>query len=81
MGSADLMPRNLDNRVELLVPVEDESLAAEIVDTLGRCFADDTFGWDLAADGNWRRRPGRERSVHHELMERARERAAAEDDA
>ena len=81
IGSADLMPRNLDNRVELLVPVEDESLAAEIVDTLGRCFADDTFGWDLNADGTWTRRLGRERSAHYELMERARERAAAEDDA
>ena len=81
MGSADLMPRNLDNRVELLVPVEEESLVEEIVDTLGRCFADDTFGWDLNPDGTWSRRPGRERSVHYELMERARERAAAEDDA
>ena len=81
IGSADLMPRNLDNRVELLVPVEDPSLAAEIVDTLERCFADDTFGWELDDDGAWTRRAGRERSVHHELMERARERAAAEDDA
>ena len=81
IGSADLMPRNLDNRVELLVPVEDESLVAEIVDTLDRCFADDTFGWELAADGTWTRRPGRERAVHYELMERARERAVAEDDA
>jgi polyphosphate kinase len=81
IGSADLMPRNLDNRVELLVPVEDESLVAEIVDTLGRCFADDTFGWDLSDDGTWTRRPSRERSVHYELMERARERAAAEEDA
>src|SRR5919201_1963315 len=34
MGSADLMPRNLDTRVELLVPVEDESLRAELEDTL-----------------------------------------------
>jgi polyphosphate kinase len=75
------MPRNLDSRVELLVPVEDESLVAEIVDTLARCFADDTFGWELGADGGWTRRSGRERSVHHELMERARERAAAADDA
>ncbi len=72
IGSADLMPRNLDNRVELLVPVEDESLVAEIVDTLIRCFADDTFGWELNEDGTWTRRTGRERSVHYELMERAR---------
>jgi hypothetical protein len=51
------------------------------VDTIGRCFADDTFGWVLREDGTWSRRPGRERSAHYELMERARERAAAEDDA
>ncbi len=81
MGSADLMPRNLDNRVELLVPVEDQSLVQEIVDSLGRCFADDTFGWELGEDGSWKRRSGRERSVHHELMERARERAAAAEEA
>ena len=79
IGSADLMPRNLDNRVELLVPVEAAALKAEIVDTLERCFADDTFAWDLADDGTWARRTGGERSVHHELMERARERAATED--
>ncbi len=81
IGSADLMPRNLDNRVELLVPIEDEPLVAEIVDTLERCFADDTFAWELNADGSWSRREGRERSAHYELMERARERAAADDDS
>jgi polyphosphate kinase len=81
IGSADLMPRNLDNRVELLVPVEEEPLVAEIVDTLDRCFADDTFAWELDGDGEWHRRAGRERSVHYELMERARERAAADDEA
>ena len=81
IGSADLMPRNLDNRVELLVPIEDESLVAEIVDTLERCFADDTFAWELNPDGSWTRREGRERAAHYELMERARERAAAADDA
>ena len=81
MGSADLMPRNLDNRVELLVPVEDPALVRELVDTIGRCFADDTFGWELAEDGSWKRRQGRERSAHYELMERTRERAAAAEDA
>jgi polyphosphate kinase len=79
IGSADLMPRNLDNRVELLAPVEDPALVEELVDTLERCFADDTFGWELGEDGAWSRRPGRERSAHYELMERARERAAADD--
>jgi polyphosphate kinase len=69
IGSADMMPRNLDNRVELLVPVERPELRAELEDTLERCFADDTNAWTLDADGNWRRRSGRTRSVHRELME------------
>src|SRR3954451_12350568 len=38
IGSADLMPRNLDTRVELIAPVRDEGLRAALVDTLDRCF-------------------------------------------
>jgi len=76
IGSADLMPRNLDSRVELLVPVESEGPRREIEDTLERCFADDTFAWDMEPDGSWKRREGAERSVHRELMDEARERAA-----
>jgi polyphosphate kinase len=76
IGSADLMPRNLDNRVELLVPVESKALQDELEDTLERCFADDTFAWELHEDGSWKPREGRERSVHAELRERALERAA-----
>ncbi|HYI37865.1 MAG TPA: hypothetical protein VEX39_14730, partial [Thermoleophilaceae bacterium] len=75
MGSADLMPRNLDTRVELLMPVESPPLLAEVEDTLERCLADDTFAWDLDQDGEWTRRTGRTRSVHQELMARALERA------
>jgi polyphosphate kinase len=78
MGSADLMPRNLDTRVELLAPIEDPVLQEEVADTLQRCFADDTFAWDLRSDESWQRRRGGTRSVHRELMERALERAAAE---
>ena len=42
IGSADLMPRNLDTRVELLAPVNDAALREELLDTLDRCMADDT---------------------------------------
>jgi polyphosphate kinase len=70
IGSADLMPRNLDTRVELLAPVEDPELQAELEDTLERCLADDTFAWTLDSEGAWTRRQGRTRSVHRELMER-----------
>jgi polyphosphate kinase len=77
IGSADLMPRNLDTRVELLTPVDAPELKAELQDTLDRCLADDTYAWTLAADGQWTRRAGRTRAVHRELMERTLERAAA----
>ena len=76
IGSADLMPRNLDDRVELLAPVDDPELRAELGDTLERGMADDTFAWELQPDGRWERRSGGARSVHEELMERALERAA-----
>jgi polyphosphate kinase len=78
MGSADLMPRNLDTRVELLTPVEDEALRAQLDDTLERCLADDTFAWDLTPDGEWERRTGKSRSVHRELMDRVLKRAEGE---
>ena len=71
MGSADLMQRNLDHRVELLVPVKDRRLADELVDVVERCLADDTFAWELDADGHWERRRGGTRSVHAELIELA----------
>jgi polyphosphate kinase len=71
IGSADLMPRNLDSRVELLVPVRDTALRGEIEDVIERCLADDTYAWDLGPDGDWSRREGRTRSVHAELTQRA----------
>jgi polyphosphate kinase len=71
IGSADLMPRNLDTRVELLTPVRDEALRSDLLDTLERCFADDTNAWELGQDGSWTRRTpqGPEpRNVQRELM-------------
>ena len=49
IGSADLMPRNLDTRVELLAPIEQPELQEELDDTLQRCLADDTNAWTLDA--------------------------------
>jgi polyphosphate kinase len=78
MGSADLMPRNLDTRVELLAPIEALELRAEIEDTLERCLADDTFAWELGPDDTWERRTAGTRAVHRELTERAAARPSAE---
>jgi polyphosphate kinase len=72
IGSADMMGRNLNNRVELVVPVEDPDAQAELNFTLDTCFADDTFAWDLSSDGTWTRRTGGTRNTHAEMMERAR---------
>jgi polyphosphate kinase len=78
MGSADLMPRNLDSRVELVAPVEDAALKAELMDVLERCFADNANSWELNSEGEWsRRRPdGETRHVQDELMARHSARAA-----
>jgi polyphosphate kinase len=70
IGSADLMPRNLDTRVELVAPVEDPELKSDLLDVLERSLADDSNAWELREDGVWHRRtPGDEpRSVQRELM-------------
>jgi polyphosphate kinase len=78
-GSADMMPRNLDSRVELVAPVEDPELRAELLDVLERCFADNSNAWELDATGVWSRLApalGEERSVQAELRERHSVRAA-----
>ncbi|WNG46867.1 polyphosphate kinase 1 [Archangium minus] len=73
IGSADLMPRNLDHRVEALTPVEDAQLLAQIRDLLERGLSDNTHAWVLDANGTWKRRSpeGEKRWVQGELMERA----------
>jgi polyphosphate kinase len=78
-GSADLMPRNLDSRVELVAPIEDPSLRAEMLDMLERCFADNANAWELDSEGEWTRlvpADGQRRSVQEEMRERHAARAA-----
>ncbi|HTU15737.1 MAG TPA: polyphosphate kinase 1 [Solirubrobacterales bacterium] len=73
MGSADLMPRNLDSRVELVTPIDDETARDQVLDVLERCFADNTNSWVLDSSGNWSRlspEGGEERNVQEELRER-----------
>ena len=70
IGSADLMPRNLDTRVELITPVEDDHAKADLLDALERSLATDVWAWELCADGSWsKREPAKKpRSVQQELM-------------
>ncbi|MEA2143577.1 MAG: polyphosphate kinase [Solirubrobacteraceae bacterium] len=70
IGSADLMPRNLDTRVELITPVEDRAARDDLLDTLDRSLATDEWAWELGPDGAWRKRTPADppRSVQRELM-------------
>jgi polyphosphate kinase len=85
IASADLMPRNLDHRVELAVPIESEALRAELLDSLERAFADNQSSWDLDGEGVWHRRSvdadpahPEPRSLQLELAEIYAARASAE---
>jgi polyphosphate kinase len=75
MGSADLMPRNLDRRVEAVVPVDDPALRRRIDDILAVALADDTLAWQQL-DDEWSPVDRRHTVESHlELQERARKRA------
>jgi polyphosphate kinase len=79
IGSADLMPRNLDRRVEALVPVRDGILAERVEEILRANLEDDALAWELGADGDWRKARGEAGiSVHQQLLGNAMERAAGE---
>ncbi|WP_030175500.1 RNA degradosome polyphosphate kinase [Spirillospora albida] len=54
-GSADLMHRNLDRRVEALVTVTDRTQRDELITLLDLAMEDGTHAWCLAADGTWTR--------------------------
>ena len=54
-GSADLMERNLDRRVEVTVPVDDPMLRDEIVGNFEISWSDDLYTWVLGTDRRWRR--------------------------
>jgi len=58
IGSADLMPRNLDRRIEALVPVIDPLLQRRVMEILDVVLADDTLAWSLGPDGGWKRVAG-----------------------
>jgi polyphosphate kinase len=57
IGSADLMPRNLDRRVEADILVTDPRMRARLDEILEIAFADDLLAWTLDPDGSWRKVP------------------------
>lgn len=76
IGSADLMERNLDRRIEVLVPVKDVELQARLLQILTLVFRDDVNTWILSPDRRWHRLGGASGiDVQEELKELALDRA------
>jgi len=68
MSSADWMIRNLDRRVEILFPVEEEALKKEIIQQLDIQRSDNTTLWEMQSDGDYRRRkPGKAQAIRAQL--------------
>ena len=55
LGSADLMGRNLDHRIEVVVPVEDAYVRSELESVFKALLADNSQAWELSPDGSWER--------------------------
>ncbi len=73
IGSADMMHRNLDRRVEVLVRLPATESVAEVGELLDLAFDDRTSAWVLDPDGTWHRNAG-EVHLQEELIERQRRR-------
>ena len=71
IGSSDLMPRNLDRRVEAVVPVDDADLKQEILQFLELELSDDTLAWELGGDGVWSKVAVTKGLNTQQLMQRA----------
>ncbi|MCA1993720.1 MAG: polyphosphate kinase 1 [Coleofasciculus sp. S288] len=75
IGSADWMPRNLDRRVEAVVPVEDPEIAKDLQEILAIMLADNRQAWELQSDGSYiQRHPSedaKEQCAQKVLMEMA----------
>jgi polyphosphate kinase len=55
LGSADVMPRNLEHRIEVVMPIEDGHVRNEIELVMKTLLADNSQAWELYADGTWQR--------------------------
>lgn len=71
IGSGDMMPRNLDLRVEAFAPVTDSAAAARLDEILDVALRDDLLSWDLQPDGSWTRPPTTQGIDTHQYLEAA----------
>ncbi|MFH1330652.1 MAG: polyphosphate kinase 1 [Actinomycetota bacterium] len=69
VGSADMMPRNLNRRVEVIAPIDDPSLCLRIEEILRVCLADDTLAWELGPDATWAKVPTTRGMCTHRRLE------------
>ena len=69
MGSADWMPRNLDRRVEIVFPVEDEQIKKEIMHVLDLEFRDNVKAHILQPDGTYEKQDKRGKTLVNSQME------------
>jgi polyphosphate kinase len=68
IASADLMPRNLVRRVELMTPIIEENLTQKIEQILMLQLADNTLRWELQEDGNYTKIPPLGKSVNNHMV-------------
>ena len=71
VGSPDLMSRNINHRVEALVPVEEPELEDRLREILDVTLSDDRLAWELSGDGTWSRVSGDEGVDTHLFLQRA----------
>jgi polyphosphate kinase len=69
IGSADLMPRNLDRRVEAMLRVTDQRSRDRLDEILDLNLADDVLAWYLEPDGTWHRVPTEAGVESHERFQ------------
>jgi polyphosphate kinase len=72
IGSADLMPRNLDRRVEVVAPVDDADLTRRLEQVLEIMLKDNVQAWELSEDASWQRRQpgdGEEPIATHQVLQ------------
>ncbi|MDQ3156340.1 MAG: RNA degradosome polyphosphate kinase [Actinomycetota bacterium] len=75
IGSADLMHRNLDRRVEALVRIPSDAHSEELGALLAKIMDDGTTSWHLESNGDWIRREG-EIDIQQTLINKAKARRA-----
>ncbi len=76
IGSADVSMRNLDRRVEVLLPIRDPALRARLDQIISVGLADDRLAWELDESGTWRRgQTVQDVNAQRSLQELAEERA------